>query len=95
LLAVATTPVPCRFLPLRANKETIRIGDAQASFDPIAGRGLWHAIRGAEEVAIAIDEDPERLVSIGRQAADAYRQYLAIRGDFYRAGCERFRTAFW
>lgn len=94
-VSVAATPLPCRFLPLCANERSVRIGDAQASFDPIAGRGLWQAIRSAEDVAIAVDEEPERLALIGHRMEESYRRYLSTRQDFYRAGYERFRTAFW
>jgi 2-polyprenyl-6-methoxyphenol hydroxylase-like FAD-dependent oxidoreductase len=94
-LTVAATPLPCRFLPLQAGETIVRIGDAQTSFDPLAGRGLWEAIRGAEQVANAIDEDPERLTLLSRRARENYSGYLARREAFYRAGRDRFGTGFW
>jgi 2-polyprenyl-6-methoxyphenol hydroxylase-like FAD-dependent oxidoreductase len=93
--AIAATPLPCRFLPLHADDDTIRVGDAQASFDPLAGRGLWHAIRSAEEVAIALDNDPGRLSIIAQRAARTYQHYLVLRQNFYRAARARFNTSFW
>ena len=54
-------PVHCRWLSVRAGQCSVRIGDAQASFDPVAGRGLWEAIRMAEAVAVALDTDPDQL----------------------------------
>ena len=87
--------VPCRWLPLRAGPGCVRVGDAQASYDPIAGRGLWEAIRGAEAVALALDTDPGRLEVIEDHSARRYRRYLADRRAFYRLGFERFGTAFW
>jgi 2-polyprenyl-6-methoxyphenol hydroxylase-like FAD-dependent oxidoreductase len=94
-LTVAATPIPCRFLPLQAGETTLRVGDAQTSFDPLAGRGLWEAIRGAEQVANALDENPERLTLIARRARENYSGYLARRDAFYRAGRDRFGTEFW
>ncbi|WP_246205448.1 hypothetical protein [Microvirga arsenatis] len=92
---VRAMPLPCRWLPLRAGPKSVRIGDAHASFDPLAGRGLWEAIRRAEEIALALDTDPALLESIERSSKKAYQRYLAERADFYRDGCIRFGTDFW
>lgn len=94
-LAVGATPLPCRFLPLHSDARSIRVGDAQASLDPLAGRGLWQAIRGAGEAAAALDEEPERLTLLAQRAQAAYRSYLATRAAFYCAGHDRFGTGFW
>ena len=88
-------PVHCRWLPVRAGQCSVRIGDAQASFDPVAGRGLWEAIRMAEAVAVALDTDPDQLDVIEDSSARRYRRYLADRREYYRIGLERFGTGFW
>ena len=94
-LAIKAMPVPCRWLPLKADARSIRIGDAQASYDPLTGRGLWEAICKSEEVATALDEDADKLERIERTSKAAYQAYLARRFDFYRAGYNRFGTGFW
>lgn len=93
--SLAATPLPCRWLPLQAGPRTIRIGDAQASFDPLAGRGLWQALRMAEDVAQALDADPAQLAAVERRSRADYDHYLAQRRDFYLAGFRRFGTEFW
>ncbi|MER8470460.1 hypothetical protein NKH23_13700 [Mesorhizobium sp. M1328] len=90
-----TFPVRCRWLPLNVAHNTLRLGDAQASFDPLAGRGLWSAIRMAEEMAMMLDARPNRLALLEHRARVSYQHYLTERVSLYRAGRQRFGTGFW
>jgi len=94
-LGFTATPVPCRWLPLVADPKSIRIGDAHASYDPVAGRGLWEALRGAEEIALTLDREPERLGRLERRSRYAYIRYLVEREEMYRRGGDRFGSGFW
>lgn len=88
-------PVFCRWLPLVAGHKTLRIGDAHASFDPLAGRGLWSAIRSTEQVANALDTRPDNLELLQHSSRVSYNRYLEQRLGHYQAANERFATGFW
>jgi 2-polyprenyl-6-methoxyphenol hydroxylase-like FAD-dependent oxidoreductase len=93
--ALRATPVPCRWFSMRVDANSVRVGDAQASFDPIAGKGLWEAIRSAHEVAVALDTDPEQICQIERVSAESYQRYMVKRSYFYQEGFNRYGTDFW
>lgn len=88
-------PVPCRWLPFNAGPGILRIGDAQVSFDPLSGRGLWEAIRRSEEVALALDSRIGELRLLEAKSRSAYRRYLTERLGYYRSARDRFGTDFW
>ncbi|MBP2470649.1 2-polyprenyl-6-methoxyphenol hydroxylase-like FAD-dependent oxidoreductase [Sinorhizobium meliloti] len=94
-IAFQAIPIPCRWLPLKVDPTSLRLGDAQASFDPLAGRGLWSAIRMAEEISIALDTRPDKLALLEQKSRASYQRYLAQRLSSYRAGRDRFKTGFW
>ena len=96
-LAIKAMPVPCRWLPLKADARSIRIGDAQATRDdPLTGRGLWEAICKSEEVATALDEDADKLERIERTSKAAYQAYLARRFPTFIARVTTdLERAFW
>lgn len=88
-------PVPCRWRPVRAGTRIVRVGDAQASFDPISGRGLWEGLRMAEQVAAAVHDGGGGLLDVEEASRDAYFAYLARRAALYAVGAQRFLTPFW
>ena len=94
-LSFHAVPIPCRWLPLRAGSRLLRVGDAQASFDPVSGRGLWEAIRTGAAIASALNNGPHQLDAIERDSAVRYRRYLIERLAFYHLALQRFGSGFW
>ena len=94
-LVFRAIPIPCRWRHPVVGPRALRIGDAQASFDPISGRGLWSAIRTAEDVALALCLGPESLPLLAQKSRASYDRYLAHRLHLHRAARSRFDTPFW
>jgi 2-polyprenyl-6-methoxyphenol hydroxylase-like FAD-dependent oxidoreductase len=94
-LKLSATAVPCRWLPLMADARTIRVGDAQASYDPIAGRGLWSALTRSTLVAKALARNARDLTDVAQLLRRDYERYAAEREALYREALARFGTGFW
>ena len=94
-LSFHAVPIPCRWLPFRAGSRLLRVGDAQASFDPISGRGLWEAIHTGAAIASALNDGPHQFDAIERDSATRYRRYLIERLAFYHLALQRFGSGFW
>lgn len=94
-LKLAAVPVPCRWRPLQAGDGRVRVGDAHASFDPVAGRGLWEALRLAAQLPGALASGPEGLEALEQSSRSNYQGYLEQRLRFYADALQRFDTPFW
>jgi 2-polyprenyl-6-methoxyphenol hydroxylase-like FAD-dependent oxidoreductase len=92
---LAAVPIPCRRRPLLAGPQTVRVGDAQASYDPVAGRGLWEALRMGEQVAQAMDAGGDAMPELEQSSRRSYDLYLRQRMEFYASAQHRFDTGFW
>lgn len=95
VVRLAAAPIPCHWRPVRAGARAVRVGDAQASYDPITGRGLWEALYTADRVAAALHAGGGELRSMEEASRQAYRVYLAQRAAFYAEASGRFGTPFW
>lgn len=85
----------CGLRSLFDGERWVRIGDARITFDPLSGRGLWEAIRGAERVAAILDEVPQSLAAEEARTREAYADYLRQRQAFYDEIGDRFGPGFW
>lgn len=94
-LQLAAVPVPCRWRALRAGPGVVRVGDAHASFDPVAGRGLWEALRLAAQLSEALSSGANVLEALEQASRASYQAYLEQRRKFYADALERFETPFW
>lgn len=93
--ALAAVPIICRRRPLLAGSRKLRVGDAQASYDPISGRGLWEALSMSERVAQAMDAGGDALLELELSSRRSYDSYLRQRMEFYASAQQRYETSFW
>lgn len=94
-LRVTALPVPCQRRPVRAGHRVVRIGDALATHDPIAGRGLWHALWSANHVGACLDQAPAGLDAVENTLQLGYDHYLLQRHALYERALARYGSAFW
>lgn len=94
-LHLSAVPVPCRWCPVLAKDCVVRAGDAQASHDPIAGRGIWHALWSANRIAECLDGTGGSLAAMEQATRLGYCDYLKRRQQLYTQGLYRFGSPFW